>query len=343
MGYSTLKIIPKQEQSYDLPNAEIDATSQSSEADDLLDEDKSRYPRLRKMSSVHALTGSYAPGEIVMVLAREGSGKSLFCQNVADDLTEQGIPTLYIGTEQEAKVLRIKQACIRAGVSPRSMLKPDPVEVATTHWRAAKDAVKAEMRWLREPKQANSLIFANEPYVDRRVIEKWVDGGVHAYNLGCVIVDHIDQISHGDGRNAVHEATATVQLLHEMARAYSIPIIIASQVKRTVDPFRHYSPPESSDAAGTSGKERIASIMLGLWRPLRTDLTHEEMRELLRSAKQGGQPSDKIYAPNTMGVRLLKDRLGDAPGKQTMLYVNKGGRLEDYPEAHHGIRTGGTL
>ena len=39
-----------------------------------------------------------------------------------------------------------------------------------------------------------------------------------------------------------------------------------------------------------------------------------------------------------MGVRKLKDRLGSAPGEQVMLAVTKGGLLEDFPEATHGIR-----
>jgi archaellum biogenesis ATPase FlaH len=339
MGNSTLRIIPRKPPMYLLPNPELEATSQSMDAHDLIESDKSGYPRFRRLAGVHALTGALAPGELLFVLAREGSGKSLFCQNFADDLIEQGVNTLYLGTEQEAKVLRVKHACIRAGVSPRSMLKPDSAEMQTTAWTVAKDAVREELRFLREPAQARRLMFANEPYVDREVIAKWVDGGSEAFEFGCVIVDHIDQVSHGDGRNAVQEATETIQLLHELARAYEIPIVIASQVKRTVEPMKRYSPPEASDAAGTSGKERTAALMLGLWRPLRNDLPFEELREILRQAKRGGSAEDKVYQPNTMGVRLLKDRLGTAPGKQCMLHVGRGGRLEDDHAETHGIRT----
>lgn len=336
---SSIRIVPQGEPRYELPLAEIAAVSQTGDADDLLFEDKSKYPRFTRLPGLNALTGAYAPGEIVIVQAREGSGKSLFCQNLADDLLEQKVVTLYIGTEQQPKVLRIKHACIRAGVTTKWMLKPEPQEMATTAWKMAREAVRQQLAWLKEPENARLLIFANEPYVDRAVIEKWIDGGQDAYGIRCVIVDHIDQIAHGPGTNTAHETTGTVQLLHEMAQAYSIPIIVASQVKRTVDPLKRYSPPEASDSAGTSGKERIASLMLSLWRPLRTDLPPEELRELLKRAKQGGNAEDKIYQPNTMGIRVVKDRLGDAPGKQCLVHVGKGGKLSDDEAGTHGIRT----
>jgi archaellum biogenesis ATPase FlaH len=80
----------------------------------------------RRLESVHELTGSFAPGELIFIAGGTGNGKSLLCQNLFDDLTvEQKVPTLYIGTEQTVEVLKIKHACIRIGVSPRLILKPD--------------------------------------------------------------------------------------------------------------------------------------------------------------------------------------------------------------------------
>lgn len=341
---SSIRIVPNDDSNpHDLPAAEYAAISQTGDADDLLFEDKSKYPRITRLPSLNAITGAFAPGEIIIVMAREGSGKSLFCQNLADDLLGQKIVTLYIGTEQQPKVLRIKHACIRAGVTPKWMLKPEPHEMATTAWRQAREAVREQLSWLKQPEQANRLIFANEPYVDRSVLEKWVDGGINCYEIGAVIVDHIDQVSHGPGTNTAHEVTATVQLLHEMAQAYSIPIFVASQVKRAIDPFKRYSPPEASDAAGTSGKERIASLIMSLWRPLRTDLPPDELRELLKQAKQGGGAENKIYQKDTMGIRVVKDRLGDAPGQQCMAHVGRGGKLSDDEGATHGIRSSRSL
>lgn len=328
---------------YDLPDAELMAIGQLHAGYDLLDEDKTKYPRFQRLQGVHALAGAMAPGEIWMVGARVGSGKSLFCQNLLDDLIEQGVRTLYIGTEQDAHVLKVKQACIRAGVSPRMVLKPDSTDASSAQYMEALEQVRAAMEWLASKAIAQLALFANTEYVNRTELNAWIRGGIHKYRIQCVIVDHIDQIQHGDGSNPVSEVTGTVQLLHDLAREFEIPIAVASQLRRQADPLKRYAPPDEEDFAGASGKERIASVMLGLWRPLRTDLGVTELRALLRSSKQGGSPEDRVYQPDTMGVRLLKDRLGSAPGKQAMLYVGKGGRLEDDPLATHGIRTSSSL
>src|SRR5205823_4588877 len=99
-----------------LPERHELADEQFADAVDRLHENKSLYPRFHRLASLHALTGSFAPEEIVMIGADVGNGKSLFGQNLFDDLIEHATPTLYIGTEQSPEVLKIKHACIRAGV-----------------------------------------------------------------------------------------------------------------------------------------------------------------------------------------------------------------------------------
>lgn len=324
----------------DLPDSELLAISQLHEGQALLDEDKSCYPRFRRLRGIHAMTGSFAPAEVLFVGAKIGSGKSLFCQNLMDDMIEQGVPTLYVGTEQDAYVLKLKHACIRAGVSARMMLKPEDHQIGTPFYEEADAAVNREMEWLASAEVSKVALFANCDYVNREELQYWIRGGVKKYKLQCVIVDHIDQVKHGEGHNPVAEITATIQLLHELAREYQIRVVIASQLKRNSgDPYKRYSPPDEEDFAGASGKERIATLMLGLWRPLRTDLSVDELKQLKERAKQGGAGEDKVFQPNTMGVRLLKDRLGSAPGMQTMVHVGRGGQLSDDEALTHGIRT----
>lgn len=321
----------------ELPDSETLAIGQSQGATDILHEDKSRYPRFTRLRGLHGLAGSMAPGEVWMAGARVGNGKSLFAQNVMDDFIGQQLPTLYVGTEQDPEVLRIKHACIRAGVSARLMLKPDEHEIHSTAYEGARDAVQRELQWLRQ--EAHHLaLFANCEYVNQTELRRWIVGGVEKYDIRCVIVDHIDQVAHGSGQNSVHELTATLQMIHGLMREHEMAALILSQLKRTIDPIRRYTPPEEQDFAGASGKERIASVMFGLWRPLRTDLGIKELRVLLADVKHGFKAEDRVYQPATMGVRLLKDRLGDVPGKQIMLYVGKGGRLDDDDAATHGIR-----
>jgi hypothetical protein len=323
----------------DLPDSELLAIGQLKDGLRLLHEDKSTYPRFKRLQGVDTMTSSMAPGEIWVLGAKTGSGKSLLCQNLMDDLIEQEVPTLYIGTEQDSHVLKVKHCCVRAGVSAKLVLKPRADEVGTSMLAYAEEAVEREMQWLASKPVSRLALFANTEYVNRDELNDWIRGGVRKYGLRCVIVDHIDQVQHGDGVNPVAEITASIQLLHDLAREFQIPMVVASQLKRHPDPFKRFSPPDEQDFAGCSAKERIASVLLGIWRPLRTDLSIKDLRALRESAKEGGRAEDAVYQPNTMGVRLLKDRLGAVPGKQCMVHVLKGGRLEDDPATTHGIRT----
>lgn len=327
-----------------LPDADALAEQQHDAALERLSQDKSGYARFAHVPSVDVMTGAMAPEEVVMVGGDIGDGKSLFGQCVFDSTTDvQKIPSLYIGTEQSDYVLKIKHCCIRRGISPKLVLKPTAEELNSLMYEEAMCSLEEELNWLHSAEMRELAFYANTDYVNRAELTKWISGGVKKYGIRFVVVDHVDQVNHGDGSNAVSELTETIQMLHGLAREHQMPILVLSQLKRRIDPIRRHSPPETSDFAGASGKERIAAIMLGIWRPLRTDLTIEELRDLKRKAHEGGIGADRIYEKDTMGVRLLKDRLGTVPGRQVMLTVGKGGRLSDDPALTHGIRTGGPL
>lgn len=326
----------------DLPDSDDLSHGQHLRALKRLHEDKSEYARFSRLETIHAMTGSFAPEEVVIIAADTEDGKSLLCQNLFDDITDdQKKPTLYIGTEQTPEVLKIKQACIRAGVRAKLILKPEPSEIGTEAYNLAMAQVQEELEYLNGPEMRGLAFYATTEYVNRSELTKWITGGVNRYGIEVVIIDHIDQMEHGSGKSPIGELTATVQHIHKLAREHKMPIIVASQISRTKDPIRRHSPPDKHDLAGASGKERIMAIGLGLWRPLRTDMTPKALRELKKNAQQGSVGGDKIYQLNTMGVRLLKDRLGDVPGKQCFLHVGKGGKLSDDLAATHGINTGG--
>jgi KaiC/GvpD/RAD55 family RecA-like ATPase len=331
---------PESDDLTQLPAPHVLAGAQGLKALQRLKEDPSGFPRFHRWPSVVDITGAMAPDEMWLVGGRQGNGKSLFCQNVLDQLIAQNIPTLYIGTEQSPEVLKIKQACLHTGISPRNMLKPEPEYKATTAYKTAYEAVREEIGRLSKPPISELMFFANTDYVTRQELTKWVAGGVKRYGIQCVIIDHIDHMEHGDGINQRAEIDKTVAHVDLLLKQHHIPGLVASQIKRTGgDVLKKFSPPDAEDFAESSKKERVASVMLSLWRPLRTDMDAKDLRELQASAKQGTQPEEKIYHPNSMGVRCVKDRLGTVPGKQTFLSVGRGNLLTEDEASVHGIRT----
>lgn len=322
----------------ELPTPEELALDQDEEARQSLYDDKSAYPRFL-VPSLDELTGPFAPGEVVVIGAREGQGKSVFCLNLFDDMVRQQVPALYIGTEQAPKILKQKHACFCLGENPRALFKPTLAEIASGSHAELVARIDEGLRWFLEPAVRRTAIYANTPHIDRATISQWVGGGVRKYGIRVAIIDHVDHVNHGEGRNPVHELTQTIRLALKLAKELDITVVMASQLKRSNDQITRYSPPDASDLAGASEKERSASLILGLWRPLRDDMSIDDVRKMIAAAKSGRGEEDQIYKPRAMGVKILKDRLGDAPGKRVELQLIAGNRLAPDEASTHGIRT----
>lgn len=293
-------------------------------------EDAAAFPRLG-LRELHQLAGAFAPGELWVVGGRQGNGKSLFIHNLVMWLLQQRIPTVVLGTEQSDETLAIKQACVMARVPARTILKPDPEESGTTEWNARWIEMSRELDKL-HGEFAHLVTWATDEYIDRASLTRWTQCGIDGLGARVVIVDHLHHMRHGVGKNDVGELTETVHHAKSLAKKYQITVVCAAQIKRTQgEAIKAYTPPSAEDFAGASAIERTADVLLGLWRPLRTDLPVEELKELRAKAKMGHAAEDRVYQPNVMGVRLLKDRLGDAPGAQCMLAVDKG-QLKAIPE-----------
>ena len=290
----------------------------------------SEFPSLG-IPALSEMTGLLAPGELWIIGGRQGNGKSLFVHNLVWWLIRQNVPSVVLGTEQADNELALKQACVMAGVPARLMLKPDPEVRASTEWKAQWEAVRGWINRL-HGEWSSLVTWATDEFIDRGSLTRWTQAAIDSLGARVVIVDHLHHMRHGEGKNDVHELTETVHLAKTLAKRYGITVICASQIKRTMgDGLKSYTPPTAEDFAGASAIERTADVMLGLWRPLRDDLPLDDLRALQQKAKMGHAAEDRVYQPNVMGVRLLKDRLGDVPGKQAMIEVHKG-QLRAIPE-----------
>jgi hypothetical protein len=150
-----------------------------------------------------------------------------------------------------------------------------------------------------------------------------------------LILDHIDRIEHGEGRNPFYEMSRTMRLAKELAVEHGLVMLIASQVGRPNDALEAYMPPTLHNARGGGTKEEESDTVLGVFRPLKPDTTEKDMKRV----RQGFASSETIIEPNQMGVRLLKHRLdGAMPGKTAKLAVHHG-RLSDLPERHQHSTT----
>jgi replicative DNA helicase len=314
-----------------LPEAGDMAEQQTSDAVHRLHLDRSRYLPY-PWQSVSDIAGVMAPGELVIVAARTGNGKTTFLLDFFDHTVsaDPPRPLLFVGLEQSPHELRIKWACLRAGIAPKLVLAPSEWDVQGDAYRSAMAAIEADLK--QQQRLWNCAHFAATRRVNKHRLIAWTEW---AADHGCVavIVDHVDRMEHGDGKNSFHEMSETIVLAKELAIKHELVMILASQVGRpNGDPLQRFTPPALHELRGGGTKEEESNCVLTVYRPLKQDVTEQQMKRV----RQGLMDETQIYEPGAMAVRVLKHRLDGATlGRQCVLNFDRG-RLKDRP-----IRDGG--
>lgn len=326
LGRDIIPLTPREERE-ELPDGKSLLNEQVEEAVYRLHEDTTKYPTFpwRDLANI---AGPMCPEDLVMVAGRTGGGKSLFMQNLFDALIDQsGLAGLYIGLEQPPRILRVKWACLRAGVNARYLLATKPHERGTTDWQLAMERVKAELDRQKSYPIREQAYFAGVRMIDAEGLREWT---AWAVDRGCafVMLDHIDRVKHGDGRNPFHEMSETVRTAKELASEHKIIMVAASQVGRPGDGAEAFVPPALHNLRGGGTKEEESDTVLSVYRRLKPEVTDGDIKKV----RQGFKPVADVLEPHQMGVQLLKHRLdGEAFGKVATLAVNHG-RISDLPE-----------
>lgn len=311
-----------------MPSATELNRDQVGDAVDRVYEDTSTYPRF-PWAELDEVAGLMCPEDMWLIPGRTGNGKSLFCLNLFDRLVEAGRKVLYVGLEQSPKILRVKWACMRAGVSPKQILAARPEDKGAAY-EQARLFVAAELEWQKTEEIRQRAHFSTTRFVDRDGLVAWTDW---AKMRGCeiVIVDHIDRMQHGNSGNSFEDLSETVRLTKELAVHYRIVMLVASQVGRPKESLQRFMPPMLSEMRGAGTKEEEADAVLAVYRPLKKGTTEKQMTMV----RQGLLEEHEIYDVNKMAVRVLKHRLDGAQLGTAIMDVEKG-RLVSRPLRQFG-------
>ena len=265
-----------------------------------------------RWDGVRDLVGPLLPGELVVIGARAGCGKTTFLLNQVEHLTTSGVPWLYIGQEMAPEQLRRKWAALRLGLDAPAVLRNEWNRLPL----GAQAAVDADVL-----KQTTELVkvahFADARRVDVAQVQKWTKLAV-ARGCRVIVLDHIHRMSFTtDGRTLTHEMAEAVRSFKEAAVRHNITVLVAAQLNR---PEREgallsdYLPPPLTALKQTGALEEEADTVLLLHKALKRTATGAD----LRAVKQGVRPAADVIEPNVMAVRVGKHRLDGAAVDRSM-------------------------
>lgn len=205
------------------------------------------------------LRGGMRPGELVIVGARPGMGKTAWALQVANNVARTGKRVLVVSAEMTAPALIRRASAEFAGIAAPLIDRRGP----TGHPKL--DAQRDEYLRLMREEMIHLPIYIDD--TPRPSVAYMLDKAKRLGNIDLVIFDYLGLANDGLGANASanDRMTKVSTDLMMMAKELNIPVIALSQLNRSVEQQKPYIP-SLSNLRDSGAIEQNAHIVMLLYR-----------------------------------------------------------------------------
>lgn len=262
------------------------------------------------------LDGGMRDGELIVLAARPGMGKSALALTIGQNVATAGHQVGFLSMEMPKAEVRNRQLSMSAHIHLSKVKRPERLN--DLDWSNLSRAVD-EIRHLPLYVSDQSNLNINQVRLKARALKR-------RHGLRLLIVDYLGLMAGTD-----HKAPRAYQLeeatkgLKALAKELGMPVVLLAQVSREVEK-RPDPMPILSDLRDTGAAEQDADIVIFIHRPI------ESKPEL--------NAEWKYYAK----LSIAKQRNG-AKGYLHMTYVGENVRFMDWPEGQgapsNGVRVKG--
>jgi replicative DNA helicase len=288
------------------------ASDQLTSAGAVRGRDYAHCPRWR-WPDLHRLLGPMVPGNLIVLAAGIGQGKSTLQLSQLDDMARKGVGVLYVPLEIDPEQARRQWACLRVGL---------PWEiVALNKWADLPRGAQEEFDAVLWDQLAEPVQFLPGRRCTFEQIRAGVQWAVESFGATTVMLDHIHRLAISGGHDARVQWTDLGRALKDLAREYQVALIAAAQLNRSGnDVLDRYTAPHLDRIKETSAIAEEADVVLVLSRALRADAKIN-----LKDIRLGRQTLRDLEEPNVMRVTCRKHRLLDAARDRTVrLWCERG-------------------
>ncbi len=207
------------------------------------------------IADLDRLTGPLVPGNVVIIAARPGGGKSAIAAQMAENVTRSGKGVLFVSAEMTRAELHERRILCESGLSAerirRGLSLQDSHALGDTV-----EAVAARPFYVLEGTPTPTEIRAQARMVASR-----------AHGLGLVVVDYLQLLAPAAGRFQTREGSVseTSRALKALAMSLSVPLVACCQLNRDLEK-REDSEPRLSDLRESGSIEQDAHMVLFLHR-----------------------------------------------------------------------------
>lgn len=223
-------------------------------------------------SELDRLTSGWRKGELILIAARPGMGKTTFANSLALNAALEGLPIAIFSLEISAVQLTFRlissQAEIYGEKLRKGLLKED-------EWNDLNRKIK---------NLEDAPIFIDDTSVPTIIqITKKSYRLVLEQNIQLIIIDNLQQIYNNNAQgNNKQDLVNIICSLKALAEKLDIPIIVMSQLSKTVETRGGLMKPKLSDLNEFGAIHQLANMVLFIYRPEYYDFIVNEMGESLR-------------------------------------------------------------
>ena len=223
-------------------------------------------------------------GELVILAARPAMGKTAMALNIATNVAELGHTVAIFSLEMSRESLLTRLVCARARIDQ-------------LRFRAGRVGEHERSKLSRAFREVCQMPL----YIDDRA-----DGSLKDFRrklnelrasrgLGLVVIDYL-QLMGGKSENRNQEVGALSRGLKLMAREFSVPFLVLSQLSRAPETRQGNHRPQLSDLRDSGGIEQDADVVAFIFREEVYKPEREDLRGLaeLIIAKQRNGPIGKV-------------------------------------------------
>ena len=267
-----------------------------------------------------SLSSGLKEGELIVVAARPGLGKTTFALNIASNVALQSQEAvLFYSLEMSQVELMMRLVCAKSTIE---------------HDRLKRGQVPAE----RQTKLQESIdaVCRAPIYIDdsgdlsiwdcmARTRKFKIDLEQQGKKLGLVVVDYLQLMSDPEARRMgrQHEVATISRSLKQLARIVRAPIIAVSQMNRSVEQRRgEAARPQLSDLRESGAIEQDADIVMFI---------HHDQREDPENMDDLPPVEEEAAAKGTVEIIIAKHRNGPV-GSFRLLFAQHMNLFRDTPE-----------
>ena len=199
------------------------------------------------------LTMGMNPGELYVIAARPGMGKTTFAMNLASSAFLDNVSVLVFSMEMTGRQLLDRSLCSLGGVDFAQYRKGELSDADWTNITSAGSKLNAAPLYIdetpdRSPMQVRAIARRHK----------------REHGLGLIIIDYL-QLMRAEGENRTTQISEITRSLKSLAKELHVPVVALSQLNREVDK-RPNKRPVMSDLRESGSIEQDADVVAFIYR-----------------------------------------------------------------------------